>query len=146
MEFSDRELKTMLQSLYRFRGEVSGPSQSERNKLDAVEDIIAKIEGKVGVLKSEKTAFDREIAEHLSVITKDGKKASAKDPKDTKPTARKKQGKDSGPEKAVKTKAAPKAVARSASKKSALDKPKTGLKTLNKTADSAGKKAGKKTK
>jgi hypothetical protein len=148
MEFSDKELKTMLQSLYRFRGEVSGPSQSERNKLDAVEEIIGKIEGKIGVLKSEKTAFDREMEEHLSVIAKGGKKAAAlvKDEKQPKAAADKKAAKAPKPVKAVKAKAAPKAAAKPAPKKGALDKPKAGLKTFNKTADSAGKKAGKKTK
>jgi anti-sigma regulatory factor (Ser/Thr protein kinase) len=48
MDFSDKELKVLLQALYRFRGEVSGASQSEQNKLGFVTSVIDKIEVKVG--------------------------------------------------------------------------------------------------
>ena len=44
MDFSDKELRVLLQALYRFRGEVSGASQSEQNKLTLVASVIDKIE------------------------------------------------------------------------------------------------------
>ncbi|HUW40238.1 MAG TPA: hypothetical protein VMV90_04460 [Rectinemataceae bacterium] len=69
MDFSDRELKVVLQALYRFRGEVSGFSQTEQNKLGLVEDVIGKLEGKVGPVKAEKTRFDREMEESLAVLS-----------------------------------------------------------------------------
>ena len=69
MDFSDKELKVVLQALYRFRGEVSGFSQTEQNKLGLVEEVIGKIEGKVGTAKTEKTRFDREMEESLAVLS-----------------------------------------------------------------------------
>jgi hypothetical protein len=69
MEFSDKELKVLLQALYRFRGEVSGASQSEQNKLGLVSSVIDKIEGKVGPARAERTRFDEEMAKSLSVLT-----------------------------------------------------------------------------
>ena len=69
MDLSDRELKILLQALYRFRGEVSGASQSEQNKLGLVTSIIDKIEGKVGPVKAERTRFDEEMERNLSVLT-----------------------------------------------------------------------------
>ena len=68
MDFSDKELKVLLQALYRFRGEVSGASQSEQNKSAIVVSVIDKIESKVGPLKAERTGFDREMDESLSVL------------------------------------------------------------------------------
>lgn len=68
MDFSDSELKVVLQALYRFRGEVSGFSQTEQNKLGLVETVIGKIEGEVGPVKAEKTRFDREMEESLAVL------------------------------------------------------------------------------
>jgi hypothetical protein len=77
MELSDKELKTVLTALYRFRGDVSGASQAERNKLETVEALIGKIEAKVGAPSVERTAFDRQMEENLSVkekAPKSGKK------------------------------------------------------------------------
>jgi hypothetical protein len=71
MDLADKELKVVLASLYRYRGEVSGASQEERNKLESVEALIAKIEAKVGTLKAPPTAFDREMGESLKSIRKD---------------------------------------------------------------------------
>jgi hypothetical protein len=68
MDFSDKELKILLQALYRFRGEVSGASQSEQNKFGLVASVIDKIETKVGPLRAERTGFDREMDESLSVL------------------------------------------------------------------------------
>jgi hypothetical protein len=68
MDFNDKELKVLLQALYRFRGEVSGASQSEQNKLGLVTSIIDKIEGKVGPTRAEHTRFDEEMARSLSVL------------------------------------------------------------------------------
>lgn len=69
MDFSDKELKVLLQALYRFRGEVSGASQSEQNKLELVSSIVDKIEGKVGPVKAEHTSFDEEMARSLAVLS-----------------------------------------------------------------------------
>lgn len=77
MDFSDKELKVLLQSLYRFRGEVSGASQSEQNKLGLVATVIDKIEAKVGPLTAERTRFDREMDESLAIL-KTGKMGAAK--------------------------------------------------------------------
>lgn len=77
MDFSDKELKVVLQALYRFRGEVSGFSQTEQNKLGLVEGIIGKIEDKVGPVTAEKTRFDREMEESLAVL-KTGRAGAAK--------------------------------------------------------------------
>ena len=69
MEFSDKELKVLLQALYRFRGEVSGASQSEQNKLGLVSSVIDKIEEKAGgPVKASRTRFDREMEESLAVL------------------------------------------------------------------------------
>jgi len=68
MDFSDKELKVLLQALYRFRGEVSGASQSEQNQLGAVSSVIDKIEAQVGPITAERTRFDREMEESLSVL------------------------------------------------------------------------------
>lgn len=77
MDFSDKELKVLLQALYRFRGEVSGASQSEQNKFGLVVSVIDKIEDKVGPLKAERTGFDREMDESLSIL-KTGRMGLAK--------------------------------------------------------------------
>jgi hypothetical protein len=69
MDFSDKELRVLLQALYRYRGEVSGASQSEQNKFTLVASVIGKIETKVGPLTAERTGFDREMDESLSVLT-----------------------------------------------------------------------------
>jgi hypothetical protein len=69
MDFSDKELKVLLQALYRFRGEVSGASQSEQNKLEIVSSIVDKIEGKVGPVRAEHTRFDEEMARNLAVLS-----------------------------------------------------------------------------
>jgi hypothetical protein len=69
MDFSGREMKVLLQALYRFRGEVSGASQSEQNQLELVNSVIGKIEEKSGPLSAERSSFDREMAESLSVLT-----------------------------------------------------------------------------
>jgi hypothetical protein len=66
MDFSQRELKLVLSSLYRFRGEVSGVSQAERNKLANVEKLIDKIEAETGPMKISVTSFDREIERGLA--------------------------------------------------------------------------------
>ena len=68
MDFSDKELKVLLQALYRFRGEVSGASQSEQNQLGMVNAVIDKVEERVGPIKAERTGFDREMEENLSVM------------------------------------------------------------------------------
>jgi hypothetical protein len=68
MDFNDREMKVLLQALHRYRGEVSGATQEEQNKYASVEAVIAKIEGKLGPMRSEKTRFDREMDESLSVL------------------------------------------------------------------------------
>jgi len=81
MDFSDKEMKVLLQALYRFRGEVAGASQSEQNKSALVASVIDKIESKVGPIKAERTGFDREMDESLSVLTTGrmgGAKARAK--------------------------------------------------------------------
>lgn len=80
MDFSDKELKIVLQALYRFRGDVSGFSQEEQNKLGVVESLILRIESKVGPLKAQKTRFDREMEESLSIL-KTGKAGAAKERK-----------------------------------------------------------------
>jgi len=77
MDFSDKELKVLLQALYRFRGEVSGASQTEQNKLGLVSAVIDKIETKVGPLTPERTRFDREMDESLAIL-KTGKMGAAK--------------------------------------------------------------------
>ena len=70
MDFSDKELTVLLQALYRFRGEVSGASQSDQSKLGLVTSVIDKIEVKVGgPVKPPLTRFDREMEENLSVLT-----------------------------------------------------------------------------
>ena len=70
MDFNDKELKVLLQALYRFRGEVSGASQSEQNKLGLVSSVIDKIEVKVGgPVKAPQTRFDREMEENLAVLS-----------------------------------------------------------------------------
>jgi hypothetical protein len=69
MDFSDKEMKVLLQALYRFRGEVSGASQSEQNKLGLVSSVIDKIEERVGPVKAEYTHFDEEMARSLAVLS-----------------------------------------------------------------------------
>jgi len=78
MDFSDKELKVLLQALYRFRGEVSGGSQSEQNKLGLVSSIIDKIEEKAGPVRAEHTLFDEEMAKSLSVLATGRTSASKK--------------------------------------------------------------------
>lgn len=68
MDFTDKELKVLLQALYRYRGEVSGASQSEQNKAGFVAGVIDKIESKIGPVRAERTGFDREMEESLSVL------------------------------------------------------------------------------
>ena len=77
MDFSDKELKVLLQSLYRLRGEVSGASQSEQNRLELVVSVIDKIESKVGPLKAVRTGFDREMDASLAIL-KTGKMGLSK--------------------------------------------------------------------
>lgn len=77
MDFSDRELKVLLQALYRYRGDVSGATQSEQNRAGTVGSIIAKIEGEVGPAKADRTSFDREMDESLAVL-KTGRAGAAK--------------------------------------------------------------------
>ena len=48
MDFNDKELRVLLQALYRYRGEVSGASQSEQNKFTLVASVIDKIEDEGG--------------------------------------------------------------------------------------------------
>jgi hypothetical protein len=79
MDFSDKELKVLLQALYRFRGEVSGASQSEQNKLGLVSSVIGKIEDKVGPAKAERTSFDVEMARSLAVLSTGRAGAARKD-------------------------------------------------------------------
>lgn len=126
MDFNDRELKVVLQALYRLRGEVSGFSQSEQNKRGLVETVIGRIETKVGPLAFEKTKFDREMEESLSVL-KTGRagvtkpKAAAKEEAPAKSAAKKVAAKAKAP--IAKKAAAPKAVKR-ASAKPAAAKPR----------------------
>jgi hypothetical protein len=77
MDFSDRELKVLLQALYRFRGEVSGATQAERAKAELVASAIARIESEAGPLRAEKTLFDREMEENLAVL-KTGRAGAAR--------------------------------------------------------------------
>jgi len=72
MEFTREEEKILLQALYRFRGDVSGASQSEQNKYAMVERVIGKIERDAGPLSAERTQFDREMEESLSVLARGG--------------------------------------------------------------------------
>jgi hypothetical protein len=72
MDFSKEEQRILLQALYRFRGDVSGASQSEQNKYALVEHVIAKIEDESGPLTVERTRFDREMEENLSVLARGG--------------------------------------------------------------------------
>jgi hypothetical protein len=72
MVFTKEEQRILLQALYRFRGEVSGASQSEQNKYAMVEEVIAKIEDESGPLTAERTRFDREMEENLSVLARGG--------------------------------------------------------------------------
>lgn len=127
MDFSDRELKVLLQALYRFRGEVSGASQSEQNQLSVVSSVIDKIEGKVGPIKAERTRFDREMEESLSVL-KTGKMGAAK--------AKVELVDAEAAQKLDKTDAAPKvkkaSPQKSAAKKSAPEKPAKTTKTRSK--------------
>lgn len=72
MDFTKEEQKILLQALYRFRGDVSGASQSEQNKYALVEAVIGKIEREAGPLSPERTRFDREMEENLSVLARGG--------------------------------------------------------------------------
>jgi hypothetical protein len=72
MDFSKEEQRILLQALYRFRGDVSGASQSEQNKYALVEGVIGKIEEESGPLTAERTRFDREMEENLSVLSRGG--------------------------------------------------------------------------
>jgi len=72
MNFTKEEQRILLQALYPFRGEVSGASQSEQNKYAMVELVISKIEDESGPLTVEKTRFDREMEENLSVLARGG--------------------------------------------------------------------------
>jgi len=133
MDFSDKELKVVLQALYRFRGEVSGFSQSEQNKLGLVEGVIGKIEGKVGPARAEKTRFDREMEESLAVL-KTGRAGTAKAASAAK--------KESAQAAAPRAKAAPKAAgaldkSAGASKVKRSAAPKGVASTIKKTAGSA---------
>lgn len=73
MEFAAKELKVLLQALYKQRGYVSGASQAERNTLGTVQKIIDKIEKEIGPLKPAKTVFDREMEKGLSALKRVGK-------------------------------------------------------------------------
>lgn len=66
MNFTDKELRIILQSLYRLRSDVSGASQVERNRFENVESIVNKIEEAVGSLTPEDTPFDREMGAALA--------------------------------------------------------------------------------
>jgi len=72
MEFTREEERILLQALYRFRGDVSGASQSEQNRYAMVEKVIGKIEREAGPLSPERTKFDREMEESLSVLARGG--------------------------------------------------------------------------
>jgi hypothetical protein len=72
MDFTKEEQRILLQALYRFRGDVSGASQSEQNKYALVESVIARIEEESGPLTAERTRFDREMEENLSVLARGG--------------------------------------------------------------------------
>ncbi len=77
MELSEKELKIVLQSLKNYLGEVAGATQAQRNKMEAVQKIIDKIEGEIGPLKPELTPFDKKMEESLSVLKK-GKETTKK--------------------------------------------------------------------
>ncbi len=70
MDFQKKELKLLLQSLYHYRGKVSGATQSEINKMETVQAVIDKIEDNVGPLTPELTPFDRQMEEALSILKK----------------------------------------------------------------------------
>jgi hypothetical protein len=78
MEFAAKELKVLLQALYKQRGYASGASQAERNTLATVQKIIEKIEGEIGPLKPARTVFDKEMDKSLSSLKKVGKTATPK--------------------------------------------------------------------
>ncbi len=77
MELSEKELKIVLQSLKSYLGEVAGATQAQKNKMEAVQKIIDKIEGEIGPLKPEITPFDKKMEESLSVLKK-GKETTKK--------------------------------------------------------------------
>ncbi len=77
MEFTEKELKIVLQAVNRYLGEISGATQAERNRMEAVKKIKDKIEGEIGPLKPELTPFDKKMEESLSVL-KTGKEKSKK--------------------------------------------------------------------
>ncbi len=77
MELSEKELKIVLQSLKSYLGEVAGATQAQKNKMEAVQKIIDKIEGEIGPLKPEITPFDKKMEESLSVLKK-GKQTTKK--------------------------------------------------------------------
>jgi hypothetical protein len=122
MDFSDKEFRVLLQALYRFRGEVSGASQSEQNKLAFVASVIAKIESKVGPLTAERTGFDREMDESLAIL-KTGKMGLAKEIKSkveldkTDDAPKVKRSASTGASKAKTPSAGPKGTKTGASKK-----------------------------
>jgi hypothetical protein len=68
MEFSEKELRILLQSLYRLRSDVSGASQEERNRLSNVETIVARIESVIGPPEREDSYFDRAMSKMLASI------------------------------------------------------------------------------
>jgi hypothetical protein len=121
MDFSDRELKVVLQALYRLRGEVSGVTQTEQNKRSTVEAVIGRIEGKVGPLSSEKTNFDREMEESLSVLkTGHARVKKARTEETEEPAAKKTAAKAKAPaEKKTAPKAKKDVAAKSAAKPTA---------------------------
>jgi hypothetical protein len=78
MDFATKELKVLLQALYRQRGYAAGASQAERNTLAGLQKIIDKIESEIGPLKPARTVFDREMDKSLSSLKKVGKAAGSK--------------------------------------------------------------------
>lgn len=123
MDFTKEEQRILLQALYRFRGDVSGASQSEQNKYALVESVIARIEEESGPLTAERTRFDREMEENLSVLARGG----------------------AWPSKAAldKEAAAPKVESRAVAAKAAR-KPASGKKAAPASRTGAAKSAGKK--
>lgn len=68
MTFNNKELKTILKSLYKGRGEISGGSQSSQLKINEFNKIINRIEDEIGPYQAEKTEFDKQMEKSLNVL------------------------------------------------------------------------------
>ena len=68
MTFNNKELKTILRSLYKGRGEISGGSQSSQLRINEFNELINKIEGEIGPYQAEKTEFDKQMEQSLNIL------------------------------------------------------------------------------